>query len=124
MQALGQTLTDITKKALSNSVGLRSIIETFQYVHQFLAQLKPTDDIVVCNDDLKGFYTSVPHDRIRKAVAHIRLHQEAEPGRLEFAKVLFTVATKDEAGTRVVRGKTQSRNLRAQDGFISKTSCL
>ena len=120
-QALGHILNDLLKKVVPSSFGLLTIQQTFKSIHKYLSNAQSVASAQIFNDDLKGFFTSVPHSRIRMAIQFlISWYLKAEPGRLLPEDIILTVDTSGKPGSRIIRGKglrtsTQSRQLYLMD---------
>ena len=71
-KALGKLLYDLTGKAYPHSWHNSTLPQTFKQLRKFLEKNKNEMwQYVLINDDLKGFFTSVPHDRIVESCIHM-----------------------------------------------------
>ena len=71
-KALGKLLYDLTCKAYPHSWHNTTLPQTFNNLRRFLEKNKhDLWDFVLINDDLKGFFTSVPHERIIDSCVHM-----------------------------------------------------
>ena len=71
-KALGKLLYDITSKAYPHSWHNATLPAMFKQLRKFMLHNQHSFwDYVFINDDLKGFFTSVPHDRIVDSCYHM-----------------------------------------------------
>ena len=68
LKALSHALTDIIKIVYPTNFHRHDVNGTFRYLHAYLR--KKATDLVMHNDDLSGFFTSIPHARILAALDH------------------------------------------------------
>ena len=104
---LGKLLTDLLAKTYPDTMGLRSIDQVFEEIHRYLDKDPEVQEAVVHNDDLVGFYVSVPHSRILKAVHHLLSNYSTKhvPAHFDQSKVQFTVDIRKMSKFRTIRGK-------------------
>ena len=86
------------------------VYTTFHKLHKFLQSQDHADKMEMHNDDLIGFYTSVPQERILRATTHLlATYIDLQPGRQ--GNIQFTVDIKQKESTqRVFRGRTRSHS--------------
>ena len=67
---IGKLLTDLLPKTYPDTFGHLNIQQVFQKIHAYLKDGSEVEHSEFHNDDLVGFFVSVPHDRIMEAIAH------------------------------------------------------
>ena len=67
---LGKLLTDLLPKTYPQTYGHKKIEEVFVAIHKYLETDPEADTALMNNDDLVGFFVSVPHARIEAAIEH------------------------------------------------------
>ena len=107
-KALGKLIHDLTRKVYPESFHRHSTTKTFQNLHHFLSKNKNNaDDLVWKNDDIKGFFTSVPHDTIITSFHHMIQKYAQENQHTQASKIFFSVDYTLPAKTpRTIQGKT------------------
>ena len=92
-------------------------------LHRFLSltsEQQTASEYVMLNDDLKGFFTSVPADRILGAILHLTQHyQETNPDRRGNKAICFTVPQKIMSKTRIIRGKSFTKSTKNRILYLS-----
>ena len=109
LQVTGKLLADIVCITCPQTFGNRTIPDVFKDLKVFMAFLKNNNrrDYSFHNDDLKGFFTSVPHDCILQALNWVvRKYADSNPSKTHFDKVVFTVKTKSATIERTIRGRS------------------
>ena len=72
MQALSKLIADILPLAYPGTVGYRTMAQILRDIHRLLIKLGNLEEQYnFHNDDLKGFFTSVPHGIIFQSAAHV-----------------------------------------------------
>ena len=62
LQAIGRILTDLLQKVFPHTLGNLTIQDVFKKLHQYLDSDPEFETSELHNDDLVGFFVSVPHD--------------------------------------------------------------
>ncbi len=128
-QALSTILTQMCKIAYPENLHKDSTQSTFRKLHDFMKDLPTlTDQWKFHNDDLVGFFTSVPHDRIKAAVNHmiseyLRNHPSPQP--LETTK--FSVRTLEDSlsnDLRTFRGKVRRPGVMLREIWLGDIVAL
>jgi hypothetical protein len=70
LQALGLAIYAITDKVYPQRLHNRDSSQVLTALHHFLQSASQDEQFSLINDDLIGFFTSVPHDRIVQAIQH------------------------------------------------------
>ena len=102
--ALSICLFAITRLAYPGNLHMDDVHETFRKLHKFLQSKSHSKEWTFHNDDLIGFYTSVPQERIMKAIKHLlstylAVHPPSK------TKITFTVdLLQTRSNQRVFRG--------------------
>ena len=92
LRALATTLFDIILIAYPLNLHRHNIPQTWQAIHAFLATVSMDQPLEMDNDDLSGFYTSIPQDRILNATRHaISRYLQRNPSPQSQADIRFTV---------------------------------
>jgi len=84
-------------------------------LHKFLQEGRenPQVQFLMDNSDLKGFFTSVPADRIMLAINHlVQAYYETDPSKKGFSSICFTVPQKIVSKTRIIRGKLFTKSTK------------
>ncbi len=122
-RALGTVLTQMCKIAYPDNLHKDSTQATFQKFHGFLEKLPTiTDQWKFHNDDLVGFFTSVPHVRIKAAVNHMvseYLRNHPSPQSMELTK--FSVKTVEDSlsnDLRTFRGKVRKPGVMMREIWL------
>ena len=113
-KALGKLLYDLTSKAYPHSWHNSTLPSMFKQLRMFLQKNQHMLwDYVFVNDDLKGFFTSVPHDRIIDSCIHM-LDRYIRFSGSNPSKLLFSVNYKLPAkSNRTIQGRViQSKFLK------------
>ena len=109
--ALGKTLMDLIPKTYPSNFGNRNIDLFFQEIHRYLSQGDAVREHRMYNDDLVGFFVSVPHERIEAAIIHFistYFRNWCKGQNLEDVK--FTINTSKLAKFRTIRGRAIKAN--------------
>ena len=108
--ALGKILMDLIPKTYPANFGNGNIDQFFSEVHRYLQQ-EDIADHRMFNDDLVGFFVSVPHERIEASIAHfVSTYYRNSCRHTSLADVKFTVNTSKLAKFRTIRGRTIKAN--------------
>jgi len=87
-------------------------------IHQLMrtrADSHLTTKLNFLNDDLRGFFTSVPHALISEAGDHLVFeYVRHHPAKMGIQEVIFTVPLKISAKSRLIRGKSFTRSTTNQ----------
>ena len=104
---IGKLLQDLLDKTLPDTMGKGTINDVFQKIHNFLKNDPEAHLAELHNDDLVGFFVSVPHDRILQSVQFlVKQYKELHvPTWLNPDEVTFTVDLKKLAKFRTIRGR-------------------
>ena len=89
-QAASSALNMMLPVVFPNSYGHQSLPEIFQGLHQYLSNVDEDIELMEFNQDLVGFFTSLPTDQIMQAVNHL-IDSYAALQSTEFSKIKFTV---------------------------------
>jgi hypothetical protein len=107
MQALGKLLADILPLAYPGTYGYRTMAQILRDIHRFLA--KPgnlSEHYSFHNDDLKGFFTSVPHFVIIESAVHlVSTYNHIFPPK-HGEDTVFTVKINSTSKERSIRGRS------------------
>ena len=97
----------ITRLAYPDNLHMDDVHQTFRKLHRFLQGKSHAKEWVFHNDDLIGFYTSVPQERILKAIRHLlSTYLAVHPPTKN--KIMFTVdLLQTQSNQRVFRRKTR-----------------
>lgn len=109
-KALGTVLYTIARMAYPNNLHTDDVHTTFKKLHHFFRILPDPAKYSMHNDDLIGFYTSVPQQRILQAIAHLlsTYLRKQPPGT---KSPTFTVDIhQQDAQLRIFRGKTRKQS--------------
>lgn len=122
--ALGKLLADILPIAYPHTYGHRTMKQILQCLHQFLETVDRSEDLSNLhdfkNEDLKGFFTSVPHDMIMKAATHLIVqYLKTHPSHGDPMKLQFTVKIGGKSKERTIRGKSFSTVARHKTIFLT-----
>ena len=105
-KVIGQVVLSVMTVTYPRVLGLATVQGIYADIKVFLK----THDVSMCllyNDDLKGFFTSVPHDHILEAATHmISLHLQAQPSLVAYLDIVISVDLKAPSSARVIRGRT------------------
>ena len=120
---LATLLTVIVEDAYPESLHYRDVFGTFRDLKQFIQKHHPylrQQQYTMKNDDLSGFFTSVPQERIIKALEHTLYRYMETRKHTNYHSFTFTVAErKSSIDGRVIRGRTtmqtQHRIFRLKD---------
>ena len=105
--AMSICLYAITRLAYPDNLHMDDVHQTFRKLHRFLQGRSHAKEWVFHNDDLIGFYTSVPQERILKAIRHLlSTYLAVHPPTKN--KIMFTVdLVQTQSNQRVFRGKNK-----------------
>ena len=107
LKALSHTLIQITKTVFPDNFHALDVNQTFRMLHRFLKKKLP--NINMHNDDLAGFYTSVPHQRIKDAL-NFALQQYLIQQPASTKPITFSVKPTSKCKfTRFIRGRSFKR---------------
>ena len=83
LKACANALLMMLRHCWPQHSGQQSIPQTWKHIHEFFERLDSVDDYqpVVCNDDLVGFFNSIPQDRLlcaTQALVQDWIHQKGD----------------------------------------------
>ena len=119
LTALGKVLKDVTDVAYPNHLHQETMPQVFISLHRFFKENDDVTQHVFYNEDLEGFYTSIPQERITAATVHmmeqyLKHHPSQDPSTMVLS---VNLSTKQRIG-RTIRGKSYARqNLTKQIRF-------
>ena len=112
--AVARVLRDITPVAYPHTFGHRKMNELLQALHEFLGNKERgsrNTEFYTSNDDLKGFFTSVPPEFILQAVQHaVHRYTEVQPSGKPLEQIVFSVPLKIVSASRLIRGRSFVRS--------------
>ena len=115
-QAASSVLNMMLPVVFPNSYGHQSLPEIFHGLHQYLSNVDEDIELLEFNQDLVGFFTSLPTDQIMQAVNHL-IDSYAALQSTEFNKIKFTVQLgASEPKLRIFQGSY--RRHRSKTGTI------
>ena len=112
LKAIATLLTSLTKLVFPETFHFRDVFETFHDLKQFFkfhGHRFQSDRYSMDNDDLSGFFTSIPQDRIEMAIDIFLMEYLDKQRTKDIRSLTFTVL--DNKGTtdgRVIRGKART----------------
>jgi hypothetical protein len=109
LRATSLVLLEVAKIAYPQTFGNLNNSQVWPSLHKLLSEVPQDTNIHVVNDDLMGFFTSIPQDRIMASVKHcIAKYFSNRPEAAQWQEVCFTaqVSQKQSPG-RVFRGKSR-----------------
>jgi hypothetical protein len=123
-QYLAAVLTQMCKIAYPDNLHKDSTQGTFDKLHGFLKKLPGNSSPwKFHNDDLVGFFTSVPHDRIKAAVNHMTSEYIRNHGcPLRKEDIVFSAQLKENSlnnDQRIFRGRTRKPGQVLQEIWLT-----
>jgi hypothetical protein len=117
-KGVAAVLGNLTRIAFPNVFHRGSLPIMYKHLHTFLSSA--TEDLACHNDDLVGFFTSVPCDRIVQACQiTLDLYLRAHPPPRTTAEVRFTVMTNEQdTKFKVFRGKKRMGSVRTNEIWL------
>jgi hypothetical protein len=107
--ALAKVLSNIMPIVYPHTYGNRSMNQILKDLHQHISQGGVLSSEF--NDDLKGFFTSVPKEKIMTAISHIICsYVGLDKIRREYKSICFTVPHKITSKCRLIRGKSFTKS--------------
>ena len=117
---LGKLLTDLLPKTYPDTFGHKKIEAVFSAIHSYLLNDPEVESALMNNDDLVGFFVSVPHPRIEAAMEHFTATYFRDHCKgLLWNEIVFTVDTTKHAKHRTIRGRAIQNNLKTRVFFFS-----
>ena len=119
-QALGKLLADILPLAYPGTFGHRTMAQILLDIKAFLqrdADIAANFDF--CNEDLKGFFTSVPHEVILQAALHLVHTYSSKFPPMHGKDIVFTVTVQSSSKERCIRGRSFSKSTRNHIIFLA-----
>ena len=108
---IGKLLTDLLPRTYPEAFGHKSIEQNFSSISQFLEDDNFQENLEMHNDDLVGFFVSVPHDRIMEALQHfVSTYFRSQCQGQVFEDITFTVDLTPGQKIRTIRGRTCKQN--------------
>jgi hypothetical protein len=110
---LGKLLRDILPIAYPDTYGNRTMKQILKSIHRLLRDRRSNPDsrTVFGNSDLKGFFTSVPHDCIIEAVDHLLVkYVTNHPAGHRAVDIVFTIPQRYKSKARIIRGRSFTRS--------------
>jgi hypothetical protein len=109
-KAVSALLTGIIPSVFPESLHFRDVFGTFADLRKFFRKYSDTlPTMVMDNDDLSGFFTSVPQDRIVQAVNLLLCKYLQNNPRIKLHTCVFTVlCNKGTTDGRVIRGRART----------------
>ena len=112
-QALGKLLADILPLAYPGTFGYRTMAQILTDIRMFLQRPENiSDKFDFCNEDLKGFFTSVPHEVILQSVIHLISTYNSKFPPMHGKDTVFTVTVKSSSKERCIRGRSFSKTAK------------
>ena len=108
-QILGFILKNDMPVAYPDTYGNRTMAQLLRELHMKLQESK-TVGFRIFNDDLKGFFTSVPHAYIQDAVQHMLTEYVKRHPNPSGKPVSFTVPVRTTSKSRLIRGKSFTKS--------------
>lgn len=113
LAVLGKLLRDLLPVVYPKTFGNNDVDGIFKSLHAFLRFHKKNntlDQVIFDNDDLKGFFTSVPHDDIMMAVTDLVVRYcDTHPSRKPFAEIEFSIPRSKDGKATIIQGKSFKR---------------
>ena len=112
LKGLSHAIIALTKIGFPGQFHKHDIASTFRFLHKYLRQ--KIENLLKHNDDLVGFYTSVPHARILAALLYtLDTYSQLQPAQ-HGEPISFTVRPKSKCKfTRFVRGRSFTKSGKA-----------
>ena len=111
LKAVANVLFIVIKVAFKDNLHTDDVFKTFCKLNAFLGKMQIPENCEIHNDDLVGFYISVPHDRIKKALNHMLekylATQPPPPGKTAKDIMCTVELERDCTKIRVIRGKVR-----------------
>ena len=109
-KAISTLLTGIIPSVFPESLHFRDVFDTFADLKTFFRKnCDKLPTMTMDNDDLSGFFTSVPQDRILEAVNLLLSKYLQNNPRIKFHSCVFTVmCNKGTTDGRVIRGRART----------------
>eukprot|EP00439_Symbiodinium_sp_Y106_P057401 s2246_g8.t1 len=105
-----------------NSYGHQSLPEIFQGLHQYLSNVDEDIELLEFNQDLVGFFTSLPTDQIMQTINHL-IDSYAALQSTEFNKIKFTVQLgASEPKLRIFQGSYKCHKSKTGTIFLKDLS--
>ena len=104
---IGKLLSDLLEKTIPTHMGSGNITQVFHKIHNFLQHNQEAAECEVHNDDLVGFFVSVPHERIIQSIRFLVSQYITHhiPHTQDPSSITFTVDLRKLAKFRTIRGK-------------------
>ena len=114
--ALGRILKDMTDVAYPSNLHKETMPEILKALRNYFLSNSDTSGYKFYNEDLEGFYTSIPQERILAATRHmIMRYFEQHPSDDPSSVVLSTIMSQKQRQGRTIRGRSYVRqNLTKQ----------
>ena len=107
LKATAQALLEVAQIAYPSTFGNLNNSQVWPALHKYLNNLDIDISLEICNDDLVGFFTSLPQDRIIQAVQHcLCTYYKIHPTTQDSEEACFSVKTlQTQTVGRVFRGQ-------------------
>ena len=105
-----QIMELVYAKTFGNRKMKQILKDLSDYINKFGG---PGGNIIFDNSDLKGFFTSVPHEEVLSAIKHLSLQYfELPTQKAAFKDICFTVQNRFTSKTRIIRGKSFTKTTK------------
>ena len=107
LKATAQALLEVAQIAYPSTFGNLNNSQVWPALHHYLENLDIDISVEICNDDLVGFFTSLPQDRITQAVQHcLYTYYKLHPTTQDPEEACFSVKSlQNQTVGRVFRGQ-------------------